>query len=348
MNERTEMEKHKAALKRIEEKLGTYTITPPLSPRADSAPAEPHWGPPAMSPPQLERAQTISNLCPKRTSLPQRPSRSLRPPASKPTVAAKLYSFTHSRQDLLDAIEQENLALVQQLVHDYGRDVNHASIDRNGETPLTLAAALGHTDIVRWLVDNGADLERRNHHGISPLAAAARGGKHCVVQLLLGYGANTEAKEKVYQATALQLAFEKGAVAVECIRLLLEKGADANATDSSGRSLEYYLEKIPAGGIRQQIIYMLKDYGVSLPRRSQCQATPPPQYDAAGYRCAPGSPPPSVDYGYTSAPFWRRFSWPGHSQPQSPVARYQGHYWGSISHPVPAGYGLSNAATTSW
>lgn len=341
---------------RIEQELGKYkidsskmtvphTITPPLSPRADSAPAGSHWEPPATPPPYPERAQTLQAS--PSTKRPSFSGRTSIPSNKKPTLTAKLYSFTHSRQDLLEAIDQENLALVQQLVHDYGRDVNHASIDRNGETPLTLAAALGHTDIVRWLVDNGADFERRNHFGFSPLAAAARLGKHRVVGLLLERGADTEAKDKAFRATVLQLAVEAGAVAVESVRLLLEAGADVHATNYAGREVVHYLQNTLSPGVRQQLMFMLKDYGVSMPRKSSrgSGATPPPPYE--GYRgSAPVSPSQDVDSWYTSVPYWKRFG--RNSRPQSLGNKYEGHHWASMSHPVPDGYGLSNAATTSW
>lgn len=337
-------------LQRLEKKFGEgklepsntpepQTITPPLSPRADSAPAVAQWAPPppADTP---ERAQTFSNLPPKRTSA-HSPIRPPAPPAKRPTIAAKLYSFTHSRQDLLDAIEQANLALVQQLVHDYGRDLNHSSIDRNGETPLTLAADRGHTDIVRWLIDNGADIERRNHFGFSPLAAAARVGKHHVVQLLLERNADTEAKDTAFRATVLQLAIEAGSVAVECIRLLLEAGADVHAVDGTGHSVDHYLQKNLAAGIRRQVTFMLKDYGVALPKMSYAAAaTPPPAYD--------GFPPPplrEVGSWYTST-FWKQFG--RSSQPSSPGNVCPVYQWAPISHPVPDGHGLPIAVTTSW
>jgi len=329
-NEKTERAEHNANLKSLMEKIGAsaidsskkfepQTITPPLSPRPDSAPVDSQWRPPATPPPRPAappprpaRAETVSNLRPTRTSVPQ------------------------SHQGLLEAIDQENLALIRELVYD-GHDVNHSYVNRNGETPLTFAAALGHTAIVRWFLTNHADFEQRNDFGFSPLAAAARVGKHHVVELLLGYGANTEAKDNAHQATVLQLAVENGTVAVEAIRLLLEAGADVNAIDSSGRSVGHYLEHIPAGGVRQQIICMLKDYGVSVPRQRHCTgATLPPQND--GYQNAPMSPPQNVDYDYIPVP--DQFNWQMCLQPQNPAAGNRGDHWAPISYPVPDGYGL--------
>ena len=55
---------------------------------------------------------------------------------------------------LLDAIKAKELFKVQQLVKE-GADVN--SLDENGATPLMWAAYRADLEMVKWLVDNGAD-----------------------------------------------------------------------------------------------------------------------------------------------------------------------------------------------
>lgn len=56
-----------------------------------------------------------------------------------------------------------------------GVDVN----SRNGNlsTPVLLAAAAGHTEMVRFLVERGADLTIRNEYGYRPYTAARANGK---------------------------------------------------------------------------------------------------------------------------------------------------------------------------
>jgi ankyrin repeat protein len=48
-------------------------------------------------------------------------------------------------------------------------------IDRNGTTALMMAANKNHIEIVRWLLDRGADVNRRDIYGECPLTYAAMG-----------------------------------------------------------------------------------------------------------------------------------------------------------------------------
>jgi len=68
------------------------------------------------------------------------------------------------------AQEAEHLRAVTMLV-DLGHDVN--AVNYRGETPLHGAAFRGANSVVRYLVEQGADLDARNHLGYSALAIAA-------------------------------------------------------------------------------------------------------------------------------------------------------------------------------
>jgi uncharacterized protein len=67
--------------------------------------------------------------------------------------------------------------------------VNH--VERGGDTPLLLAARLGHTDAVAALLDAGADVELADKLGTTPLIAAASGRHAACVALLVARGART-------------------------------------------------------------------------------------------------------------------------------------------------------------
>ena len=60
----------------------------------------------------------------------------------------------HAQTPLLDAIKARDMTEVQQLVKK-GADVN--AMDKNGATPLMWAAYQSNLEMVKWLVDNGAD-----------------------------------------------------------------------------------------------------------------------------------------------------------------------------------------------
>jgi ankyrin repeat protein len=84
-----------------------------------------------------------------------------------------------------NAARQGDLAEVQRLVGQYPRGLN-ACI--NKWTPLMQASAPGHFEVVRWLVDRGADLDQRHETGQTALYEASEKGQTAVVRLLLRGG----------------------------------------------------------------------------------------------------------------------------------------------------------------
>lgn len=56
------------------------------------------------------------------------------------------------------------------------------TIDLNGRSVLSIAAACGHTQVVRQLLDRGLDEGHRDHMGATPLHLAAAAGHADVVR----------------------------------------------------------------------------------------------------------------------------------------------------------------------
>ncbi|MBQ9578199.1 MAG: ankyrin repeat domain-containing protein [Ottowia sp.] len=81
--------------------------------------------------------------------------------------------------------------------------------ERNGNTPLILAANHGHTELVRLLVRSGANLNRSNDSGVNALIAAVMSGNQAAAGLLIEQGANLNATDKNGR-TALSLAEQSG------------------------------------------------------------------------------------------------------------------------------------------
>lgn len=63
-----------------------------------------------------------------------------------------------------------------------------------GRTPLQVAADYGQTDVLSFLIIQGADVNEADKHGISPLLAAIYEGHTECVQLLLEKGAKKDGK----------------------------------------------------------------------------------------------------------------------------------------------------------
>jgi ankyrin repeat protein len=96
---------------------------------------------------------------------------------------------------ILRAAKKGNLAVVYELV---SKDKALLCVrDSDGSTPLHCAAWKGHVEVVRALLDAGADMNDHNqndHWGTTALHAAAHGNQKEVVALLIDRGANLNAR----------------------------------------------------------------------------------------------------------------------------------------------------------
>lgn len=102
-----------------------------------------------------------------------------------------------------------------------------AADGKERQAALALAAQLGHTDVVRLLLEAGVDPNRYNPDGFhshsTPLHQAVWSGGDEVVRLLVERGARLDIKDTVYEATPLEWAvYGKRADAAKFLR---QKGA---------------------------------------------------------------------------------------------------------------------------
>jgi ankyrin repeat protein len=155
-----------------------------------------------------------------------------------------------------------------------GRGVERGG--QGGWTPLHLAVAEGQADVVRVLVDAGADLTARTEHNRTPLHIALQ---YCppLVPLLLEFGAVVDAPSAAYldDVDRLTEQLDDGAALTDPLsgvdllawaalggasataRLLLERGADADGGA---------LQAAAAGG-HLELVRMLLAAGADVDRR---------------------------------------------------------------------------------
>jgi len=119
--------------------------------------------------------------------------------------------------------------LMQSLLKDKEVDVNVRDWDEL--TALITASSAGYTDIVKFLLKEGADVNESDKDGITALMEGSIMGHTKIVDLLIEAGAEVDFKSSS-EVTALWLA--SGENKIDVIKTLLEKDADASATRSDG------------------------------------------------------------------------------------------------------------------
>ncbi|XP_075785269.1 ankyrin repeat domain-containing protein 7 isoform X11 [Pelodiscus sinensis] len=179
-----------------------------------------------------------------------------------------------------------DLGRLQQLLKKH--DVNQ--LDKENRTPLHLACANGHSDVVSYLVDNKCKLNLCDNDNRSPLMKAVQCQQEKCVTLLLEHGADPNLVD-VNSNTAFHLAAHTAnislavqlleynahidaqnkegytplAIAItenhqEMVEFLLKKGADVHARDKSKRTPLM----IAASGGELKLIQVLLRYGADV------------------------------------------------------------------------------------
>ena len=138
---------------------------------------------------------------------------------------------------LLAAVLADRPSLIEPFVA-AGANVNIRShfVGRDeGSTPLILAARYGHRNCVEVLLSLGAEVNRINYGGLTPLMMVVEGFKDDVycTKLLISSGASVNAFGRNGE-TALLFAAKIGCVTTT--KLLLESGASVNSVDYSGQN----------------------------------------------------------------------------------------------------------------
>ena len=131
-------------------------------------------------------------------------------------------------------------------------------------TALWVAAAKGHFDVVRFLIEQNAEVDGRTSSNSTPLRAAAFDGHLRIVRCLVENGADVNARNH-YNNTPLMIACCEGHLDVASY--LIKHGANINLQDNDGRSCLHQASKrghvqlvcmLLASGARQaQSLYRL-------------------------------------------------------------------------------------------
>ena len=163
---------------------------------------------------------------------------------------------------------------------------------QQGRTPLMAAALNGHVDVVRALLAKGATMEAADQGGGNAVTYAVANGHSDIFEALVKAGAkwrdddlvvaaqgcHTETVQKLMTMGAKANAMRGGrsalfmAVSNRCgdtANLLVERGADVNATSGDGRTALMQA----AGDGRADLVQLLMDHGADMEAKDEAGRT---------------------------------------------------------------------------
>ncbi|KAM6516934.1 hypothetical protein FSOLCH5_007883 [Fusarium solani] len=123
--------------------------------------------------------------------------------------------------------------IVETLV-ERGAAINDTGSEDRGQSPLIEAAAEGHTATVKLLLKLGANSLLRDQGGWTALDESAPPGYDAMVRILIDHDPAIIQSRDKRGKSALHYTVRQGHVST--VSLLLERGADVNATDIDGRT----------------------------------------------------------------------------------------------------------------
>ena len=156
----------------------------------------------------------------------------------KATLETKIKDGDDLATPLVIAVRDGKLDFVKVLLRYEANIEARATIKIDGEaiedcTALWVAAAKGHFDIVRLLIEQSAEVDGRTSNNSTPLRAAAVDGHLDIVRCLVENGADVNARNN-FNSTPLMLTCHNGHLDVASY--LVKHGANINLQDNHGRS----------------------------------------------------------------------------------------------------------------
>ena len=160
----------------------------------------------------------------------------------KPTSTSSLNLKSNLKIDsnnnlklLLSACQNEDLQQIKDLVNiSNSTKVDINALDSYGRYPLLISCRKGNLNIIKYLIEHGADPNVHNINDYTSIMAACHYGHLDVVKLLMEYGANLHLVNKLGDS-ALFISYKYGHY--DITKYLLDSGIDINTRGKYGTSL---------------------------------------------------------------------------------------------------------------
>jgi ankyrin repeat protein len=137
----------------------------------------------------------------------------------------------------LEAVKKKEGQKVEDAVNEPGSYIINARDVVSGETALHIVTARRDIVWLRYLIAKGADVNARDRNGASPLQLAANLGWIEGVEVLVGNKANPDDANDAGETPLISAVHQRNTT---LIKILLEGGADPDRADNSGRSARDY------------------------------------------------------------------------------------------------------------
>lgn len=168
-------------------------------------------------------------------------------------------------QEIFDAVKANDRSKVKRLISQDPDLVSRK--DRKNNTPLHFAAEGGHSDVAKYLIGKGCDLNAQNAEGNTPLNLAAISGHVGVSKLLIEHGADIDSgNAQLYTPLHTAIINKRDKVS----ELLIEKGADIHAQTILGQTPLH----LAADHDRKAIAELLIERNAEIDSRDNYQRTP--------------------------------------------------------------------------
>lgn len=156
---------------------------------------------------------------------------------------------------LMEAVRTGNIEIAKLLI-EHNSDINIKNKD--GKNMIMIACEKGNEEMFNILIENNADINEKSSWGASALIYASEKGNINIMQYLIDNGIDVNGKADDNGDTPLLWAVT-GENPYEASKLLIENGANVNATNDSGVAPATIL-----AASTPKVVKLLKDNGADL------------------------------------------------------------------------------------